>query len=212
MRVAVSLAVVLAIALANAPAGDAQRRNPVPATIPVLQIPPGATPPEAPPMRQAIEPLPISARIEITQKALGSSSPLQPSGQPIRLSAAAPSQGLSGLRVSGELNGALDFIWLFEPTSALTLYYAPVEPGSPHLLECGCDSSLPDVHVRVAASGSVDISSQTTFVELSSHVLHKSDRRIMTVVKPSQPQIQLQLTIGKYERITVMYCELTPFK
>jgi len=162
-------------------------------------------------VRQAVEPLPMSARIEITQKALASSSPLEPSGQPIRLTAGAPSRLLSGLRVSGELNGAWDYIALYEPDSALTLYFAPVEPGRPHLLDCDCDS-FKGAHIRVAASSSVETSPQATFVELSTFSFSKDDRRLLMVLKPSQPQIQLQLTIGKGETLSVMSCELTPFK
>lgn len=211
MRIAAAIGVVLAIAIVRAPPGDAQRRIPTPASIPVLQIPPTATPGEDAPVRQAIEPLPMSERIEIIRKALSSPSPLEPSGKPIRLTPAAPGQGRSGLRVTGELNGAWNYISLHEPNSALTLYYAPVAPGRPHLLECDC-GSFKGAHIRVASSSSVETSTQTTFVELATFSISEDDRRLLMVLKPSQPQIQLQLTIGKGETLSVMSCELTPFK
>ena len=211
MRIAASIGVVLAFGVVRAPLGDAQRRIPTPSTIPILHIPPTETPREDAPVRQAIEPLPMSERIEIIQRALSSRSPLQPSGQPVRLTPAAPSQGLSGLRVTGELNGSWNYISLHEPTSALTLYYAPVEPGRPHLLDCDC-GSYKGAHIRVASSSSVETSSQTPFAELATFSFSKDDRRLLVVLKPSQPQIQLQLSVSKGETLSVMSCELTPFK
>lgn len=211
MRFGPSIVRVLAAALVIAPSGIAQQRNPGPVTIPVVHIPAGATSRDDAPVREAVEPLSMSARIEITQKALSSSSPLGTAGQPIRLTAGAPSRLLSGLRVSGELNGSWNYIALYEPTSALTLYYTPVEPGRPHLLECGCDTAK-GAHVRLSANSSFDTSNQATFVELSTFSLSRDDRRLMAVLVPSQPQIQLQLTIAKGESLSVNYCELTPFK
>jgi len=211
MRLASSIVRVFGIALVVAASGVAQQRNPTPLTIPVLQIPAGATSRDDAPVRQAIEPLSMSARIEITQKALSStSSPLAP-GQPIRLSAGVTVRLQSGLRVDGELNGAWGYISLQESASALTLYYAPVEPSRPHLLECGCDTAK-GAHVRLSANSSFDTSNQAKFVELSTFSLSKDDRRLMAVLVPSQPQIQLQLTVAKGESLAVNYCELTPFK
>jgi len=147
--------------------------------------------------------------VEITQRALSSTSiPLGAPGAPLRLSAPITQRLQSALRVRrGTLDTRKGRSLIVLPVGGLLdLYYEPVVPARPHLLECGSSSS-PDAQVRLTAR-----TDGNKWVELATFSFANSDDRLLAVVVPSQPRIELSLTTIKGTDFRVFYCELTPFK
>ena len=150
------------------PGGGGQTAAAVPGgtTIPVLHVPRGSSSRDDSPAQATIPPLPMSARIEMVQKALSSTStPLGQAGTPIRLSAAVPRRDLSGLTViNGGMNAWSERNPASDPKATLDLYFDPVEPNRPHLLECACYIGWSEKPVPVRVSANI---SDQKYVELS---------------------------------------------
>lgn len=176
-------------------------------SIPLVQIPAESASPEDASEHRGVEPLPMDTRVEVTQKALSATStPLGTPGDPLRLSARITKRVPSALRLRrGTLDTRKDRSLMVLPAGAiLDLYFEPVVPNRPHLLECGSSSSA-DAQVRFTAR------TGNTWVVLATFSFVKGDDRLMAVVVPSQPRIELGLTTIKGTDFRVFYCELTPF-
>ena len=160
--------------------------------------------------------MPLNARVEIIQKTLSTTSlPLGQPGDPIRLSSTSPKVGkMSGLRIrEGWLTAspATPHIFLGSIRGSLDLYFEPVVPGRPHLLECGCSIHPSGAQVRLSALSWQD-GDDEKYVELSTFSFAAGAQRVLAVVVPSQPGVQLQLRMVKGLGFGVDFCELTPFK
>jgi hypothetical protein len=182
-------------------------RGAVPASIPVLQVPAVSASPEESSEHRGVEPLPMNTRVELTQKALSSpSTPLGTPGDPLRLSARITKRLPSALRVRrGTLDARKERSLIVLPVGAiLDLYFEPVVPARPHLLECGSFS-------QGGAQIRLTVRTDNKWAELATFSVTNSDDRLLAVVVPSQPRIELTLSTIKGTDFRVFYCELTPF-
>jgi hypothetical protein len=176
--------------------------------VPVLHIASGAAP-EPQTIAQGIEPLPMSARISVTQQA--TSLPVNSPGQPLRLSASTP-------RVSKRAYLALDKGYLHanefteggidvKANATLVLSYFQVEAKQPHLLDCGV--SLPEpAEIRLTAPG-WSATSEPQFSKIS---MPKGPQRLLAVLVPEEKSFHVVLEPIGLASFAVWYCELTPFK
>jgi hypothetical protein len=173
--------------------------------IPVLHI--GAGPaPEPHTMAQGIEPLPMSARISVTQQA--TSLPVNSPGQSLRLSASTPRVFKRAyLTFGGQGNFQSDIftdghIWV-PANGSLSLSYLQVEPKQPHLLDCSVFLPEP-AEIPLTAYGFKMQSSKVS--------LPKGAQRLLAVVVPETKSFSVSLGSGSLVSFDVFYCELTPFK
>jgi hypothetical protein len=177
--------------------------------VPVLHLPPAATTAK-PMLTQGIEPLPMSARLSVTQQA--TSLPLTAAGQVLRLSA---SNSRILQKAYFNLNGGYlnsdQFTegWIGLPPKAfLSISYRQVDPKQPHLLDCGVQVNEA---TEIKLSAYVDPNTQTG-PQLYKQSLPKGNQRLIVVLVPADPDFYIRIEPAGATGFSIRYCELTPFK
>ena len=176
--------------------------------IPVLHIASSAAP-EQQTMAQGIEPLPMSARISVTQQA--TSLPVKSPGQTLRLSASTPRVLMRAyLSLSNgyfNTNMYTDGQIGLPPNARLTLSYLKVEAKQPHLLDCGVQLNDP-AEIRLSAY----IKGTYNQAEFSKVSLPKGEQRLLAVLVPANENFSVTIEPAGPQGFGLHYCELTPFK
>lgn len=172
------------------------------AAIPIWHVPPGSTLPDVSPGWTNTQTLPMSARIEITEKALSSTSIGKPA-RPLRLTPRAPQSGLSYLSVRGEFSGLHDYITI-RAKDYVILHFLPVEPGRPHLFDCEFGFVVGGAVVRL----STEDKGQSTTIPLGT----APGQRLTAAIVSSDTGVSVRLELDKGELLNLRACELTPFK